>query len=216
MPSNRSCITANTTATTTSRRHHHRCCSATTTAGSTRCGGGVAALLGVGALAAALAGSADAADMPELVLRRYVQVTLADHDGTAAAALTCRTPQLDVIGRCERDLASRARRLNLPPLHIDVNAYTDSRNGRRITASTKITVSMVVDGRRWSTPAATNPGVHLRSRPGEWMEVLRRCRGGWVGGLTAASGARLRLRDVCGTATQVPGEPLGARPARTQ
>jgi len=107
---------------------------------------GLAALLGLGALAVVLVPSADAAEAPELVLRRYVQATLADHDGAAATALTCRTPQLDVIGQWEQDLAARERRFNLPPLHVDMKAYTDSRSGRRITASTEIAVALVVDG----------------------------------------------------------------------
>ena len=107
---------------------------------------GVAAVLSLGALAVVLVPAANAADSPELVLRRYVQATLADHDGAAAAALTCRAAQLDVIGRWEQDLAARERRFDLPPLHVDVSAYTGSRSGRRITAFTEIAVALVVDG----------------------------------------------------------------------
>ena len=107
---------------------------------------GVAVVLSLGVLAVVLVPAANAADTPELVLRRYVQATLAVHDRAAAAALICRAPQLDVIGQWEQDLAARERRFNLPPLQVDMSAYTDSLSGRHITASTEISVALVVDG----------------------------------------------------------------------
>ena len=64
--------------------------------------------------------SAVAPETPESVVRRYVQATLADHDPTTAAILTCRTPQLDAIGEWERDLAAREQQYALPPLHVDL------------------------------------------------------------------------------------------------
>ena len=107
----------------------------------------VAAVFGVSASVAMMLPSAVAPETPESVLRRYVQATLADHDPTTAATLTCRTPQLDAIGEWERDLAAREQQYALPPLHVDLTAYADARTGRRITASTEVAVSLMVDDR---------------------------------------------------------------------
>ena len=111
-----------------------------------KAGVGVAAVLGLGAAAAVLILPAHATDTPELVLRHYLQATLVDHDATAAAVLTCQTPQLDVIEQWEQDLAAREQRYDLPPLHVDVSTFTASRTGRQVTATTKIAVSLIVDG----------------------------------------------------------------------
>jgi hypothetical protein len=106
----------------------------------------VAALAAVGGLGAVRLLDRGIEEGPEEVLDAYVQATLSANDDQAAAALTCRAPRLDSIRNWQRDLANQRQRLNLPPLQTSVAAYHDTRTDGAVNATTRVTVTLSIDG----------------------------------------------------------------------
>jgi hypothetical protein len=84
---------------------------------------------------------------PEQVLRQYVHAMLTERNDAAAAALACRSPQLDAVRQWQQDLAARQVRFHTAPLRGDVAGYSASATGRQVKASVAIAVALVVGGR---------------------------------------------------------------------
>jgi hypothetical protein len=84
---------------------------------------------------------------PQQVLRQYVHAVLTDRNDAAAAALICRSPQLDAVRQWQQDLAARQVRFSTAPLRADVAGYSASATGHEVKASVEIAAALMVDGR---------------------------------------------------------------------